>query len=195
MHGLAVRCLDRSMTSQASVVGGAGWRIMDRDGRTTYRGIRNGLLAGRPGQPLVHVRVRDRHGRHGCLRGGVGSGNLRGSTAAGAAGDRGGMAPSSRAPARAANISVERAGVENPFEYDTGGRSYNRLVATGQWRMIAGACLIFAVQVEGARVVHTTLVRTNCRLGRVVWAAATPIHQLAIPFLLNHAVTEQRRHG
>lgn len=51
------------------------------------------------------------------------------------------------------------------------------------------------VQVEGARVVHTTLVRTNCRLGRVVWAAATPIHQLAIPFLLNHAATEQRRHG
>jgi hypothetical protein len=49
------------------------------------------------------------------------------------------------------------------------------------------------VQVEGALVIHTTLVRIDHRLGRVVWAAATPIHQLVIPFLLNHAATEQRR--
>jgi hypothetical protein len=49
------------------------------------------------------------------------------------------------------------------------------------------------VQVDGARVVHTTLVRTERRLGRVVWAAATPIHQLTIPFLLNHAAAERRR--
>jgi hypothetical protein len=49
------------------------------------------------------------------------------------------------------------------------------------------------VQVEGARVVHTTLVRTDRRLGGVVWAAATPIHQLTIPFLLDHAAAERRR--
>jgi hypothetical protein len=49
------------------------------------------------------------------------------------------------------------------------------------------------VQVEGALVVHTTLVRAAGRLGHVVWAAATPIHQLAIPFLLNHAAAERRR--
>jgi hypothetical protein len=51
------------------------------------------------------------------------------------------------------------------------------------------------VQVEGALVVHTTLVRADGRLGRVVWAAATPVHQLAIPFLLNHAAhLKQMRH-
>jgi uncharacterized protein DUF2867 len=49
------------------------------------------------------------------------------------------------------------------------------------------------VQVDGALVVHTTLVRLRNRLGRVVWTAATPIHQLTIPFLLNHAAAPRRR--
>jgi hypothetical protein len=49
------------------------------------------------------------------------------------------------------------------------------------------------VQVEGERVMHTTFVRLDHPLGRVVWAAAVPIHQLTIPFLLNHAASRQRR--
>lgn len=49
------------------------------------------------------------------------------------------------------------------------------------------------VQVDGALVVHTTLVRVRNRLGGVVWAAAIPIHQVTIPFLLNHAAAARRR--
>ncbi|MGH2831677.1 MAG: DUF2867 domain-containing protein [Solirubrobacteraceae bacterium] len=45
------------------------------------------------------------------------------------------------------------------------------------------------VQTHETRVVHTTLVRLERPLGRVIWALAAPIHQLVIPLLLKHAAT------
>jgi len=46
------------------------------------------------------------------------------------------------------------------------------------------------VQVESAAVVHATFVAFHNRLGRILWAAAAPIHRVAIPYLLNHAAAQ-----
>jgi hypothetical protein len=43
------------------------------------------------------------------------------------------------------------------------------------------------VEVHDARVVHTTLVGYAGRLGSVMWALATPIHELFMPILMNRA--------
>ncbi|MCA6091232.1 DUF2867 domain-containing protein [Streptomyces sp. SCA3-4] len=43
------------------------------------------------------------------------------------------------------------------------------------------------VVVEDAQVVWVTLVRYRGRVGRAVWAAATPVHHLVVPFLLRRA--------
>jgi hypothetical protein len=45
------------------------------------------------------------------------------------------------------------------------------------------------VQVEGAEVTHSTFLRYERPLGKLLWALAEPVHRAVIPYLLNRAAS------